>query len=549
MSATPQGPDAPSTALRQEVDDPRVVAGLHTAIVAAHGAALVLAPAGHPLVAAVAEQLFAGADLRAVATSLAQAGFAGQPAVACICCTAGGNRVLVRGPIRAAVTSPDGAGALHDASLLATWLEVVVAPGSAVTFVPADVGTIEPGEWGPFGAGLGSARVLAIRTITPAVAPGPAPSPPPDAGEVAPAPSAGQSTPSAPLAAALRTALEAERPEPVDVSETEAPPVQAEAASDEDPSTVADAPTDEEAEAGTAAATGGDTSAVEEVAHGDYDEFSPPTLLPHTSARAEIEVPEAEPVAPPAPALDPPDISSGEPLLITAVPGMAPHPGPSPAIVQEPPPASPAEHADQPSPPTPADAPSAPGPPATASRALPDDDTGLEDVTVSLAARRAAQAAADTPRVQAVLCPAGHPNPTHGDRCRTCSAQITDRQVHTVPRPSLGRLVFADGTQVEVDRHLVLGRRPAEDPLVAGEPHELVTVPDPEDVVSRTHLVLKIDGWQLHAVDRDSTNNTFVEVPGQPPFQLRPGDAFPIPPGTTIRLGDEVAFSYDATQR
>ena len=168
---------------------------------------------------------------------------------------------------------------------------------------------------------------------------------------------------------------------------------------------------------------------------------------------------------------------------------------------------------------------------------------------MSVAAVRAARAEAAIPRVQAVLCPAGHPNPTHADGCRTCGQLVTDRSVHVVPRPSLGRLIFEDGAQVELDRHIVLGRRPAEDPMVAGEPHELVTVADPDDVVSRTHLVLRIEGWQLHAVDRDSTNNTFVVVPGQPPFQLRPGDPYPVPPGSTLRLGDEVACTFDATQR
>jgi len=202
-----------------------------------------------------------------------------------------------------------------------------------------------------------------------------------------------------------------------------------------------------------------------------------------------------------------------------------------------------------PSPAQPADLTPTPTPSPNTNGEADGEDGDLDGATVSLAAHREALASDAEPRVQAVLCPSGHANPLHGDRCRTCDALIHDRTVQLVARPSLGRIRFDNGTEVELNRHLVIGRKPAPDPTVADGPFELVKVTDNNEVVSRTHLVVRIEGWYVYVIDRDSTNNTFVESPGRPPFQLRPGEPFPILPGTVVSMGEEISFSYDATQR
>lgn len=291
------------------------------------------------------------------------------------------------------------------------------------------------------------------------------------------------------------------------------------------------------------------------------DPIAIPTILPviEPADRSDrglggTEPPDPSPVGPASPA--------GKPL-ISSVPGMAP---PAESLREEGVPAPP----DRPNSALPTsldpgrgavrDAPIETTSAAPASRSTPqktgavrpaptDQGSDLDDATISVVALRSARAAAASPSgptVQAVLCPAGHANPSHAELCRTCRAAISDRTVHTVARPSLGLIRFGDGTIAHLDRHMVIGRNPSADSFPDLHPVELLRLDDPDQVLSRTHLVLRLDGWQVHAIDRDSLNHTFVQVPGRPAFQLRPDDPYPLPLGSVVRLGDEVGFTYEA---
>jgi len=153
-----------------------------------------------------------------------------------------------------------------------------------------------------------------------------------------------------------------------------------------------------------------------------------------------------------------------------------------------------------------------------------------------------------TPQVQAVCCPAAHPNPPLADICSICGTQILDRTVTLVSRPSLGRIRFGTGEIEELDQPLLLGRKPAHDTTHPNpEPIRLVRIDDPDKVLSRTHAEIRLVDWQVQIVDRDSMNHTWVTVPQQAPMQLRPGEAVPIPPGTTVNLGDGATFTYESS--
>ena len=76
--------------------------------------------------------------------------------------------------------------------------------------------------------------------------------------------------------------------------------------------------------------------------------------------------------------------------------------------------------------------------------------------------------------VDAKLCPDGHPNPPVVASCAVCGQFLTpgaSAVVH-VPRPSLGHLELDDGTIVELDHELLVGRNPDGDehPERAGLP-------------------------------------------------------------------------------
>lgn len=197
-------------------------------------------------------------------------------------------------------------------------------------------------------------------------------------------------------------------------------------------------------------------------------------------------------------------------------------------------------------------------PPPTGAPVLLDADDGDHDGhTISLSALRAtgsgpvavnaASMPGTSPPVHAVRCPSGHLNPPHAGSCRSCGATIEDQEHVTVPRPVLGRLEFADGRVVEVSRPLLIGRAPRAEGALGGEPPELVAVPSPSKEVSGTHVEIRLEGWQVLVVDRHSTNGTVIVLPGRDPMRLRPDEPFPITPGTSVSLADEVELTFEAS--
>lgn len=183
---------------------------------------------------------------------------------------------------------------------------------------------------------------------------------------------------------------------------------------------------------------------------------------------------------------------------------------------------------------------------------------GMEDGdhdghTVSLASLRAqlersAPTPGVSPSVHAVYCPSGHLNPTHTGTCRACGLPIEDQEHVSVPRPVLGTITFTDGRVVHVSRPLLIGRSPKADGVLSGEPPELVVVPSPLKEISSTHVELRLEGWQVLVVDRQSTNGTVVFAPGRDPQRLRPGEPVPITPGTRVNLADETEFVFEVSQ-
>lgn len=197
----------------------------------------------------------------------------------------------------------------------------------------------------------------------------------------------------------------------------------------------------------------------------------------------------------------------------------------------------------------------------------PDDHGDHDGFTISLAQLREMQASestisaapggseqASTPlsepgvapaMVHAVHCSSGHPNPPSATVCRACGIEIPAQSHATVPRPKLGRFRFSDGREVTVARPMLLGRSPKADGPVSGELPELVALDSPTKEVSGTHLEIRIEGWQVLVVDRQSTNGSTVRLPQREPRRLHPGEPFPIIPGSVVELAGEVSFVFE----
>jgi len=102
------------------------------------------------------------------------------------------------------------------------------------------------------------------------------------------------------------------------------------------------------------------------------------------------------------------------------------------------------------------------------------------------------------------------------------------------------QLSLSTGQQVELDRSVLIGRAPESSRFGFGETPRLVTVPSPQQDISRTHVEIKLEGESVLVTDLRSTNGTVVVLPGSPPRRLHPGESVPVPAGTVIDLGDGV---------
>lgn len=132
---------------------------------------------------------------------------------------------------------------------------------------------------------------------------------------------------------------------------------------------------------------------------------------------------------------------------------------------------------------------------------------------------------------------------------------VVQRPPAVVPEVAPLRARLSDGTVIDLDLTVYLGRKPSAPRIYVGPPPRLVTVPSPLSELSSTHLELRAIGGALVATDMRSTNGTIVHAPGSAPRTLIHGESVVVIPGTRIDLGEGVAIDIlapadtaDATQ-
>ncbi|SDS23544.1 FHA domain-containing protein [Agrococcus carbonis] len=323
-----------------------------------------------------------------------------------------------------------------------------------------------------------------------------------------------------------------------------------------------------------------------EAALGAFGQTQPPRATPLDDSAGGIPVPE-EPAAAPAPPLRPaptaapvpaaapaphgdPLADTGNPIggLIDSVPGFIKpavdvravdgdtvgHHEPDgdagvPPAAASPAAASPAVPA--PSAPVPAPAPAAaPAPPAASAPDLGDHDgmtVTAERARELLAERERPQPAPATgPLVLSTLCPAGHVNAPGGGSCAQCGAPVDERTAAQRNRPEIAVAVLPSGERVPLGRGVVIGRRPRSRRVEDGRVPRLVTVESPGEDISRSHLELRVEDWNLVAVDLSSTNGTLLLREGTAPQRLRPEASTILQLGDRLDLGDGVVLTIEA---
>ncbi len=153
----------------------------------------------------------------------------------------------------------------------------------------------------------------------------------------------------------------------------------------------------------------------------------------------------------------------------------------------------------------------------------------------------------DNSLIMAVVCPYGHANPQNATHCRTCDSPIAPQGPQLVPRPILAVLRSTDGTTAEVDRAVLIGRAPSAQRSTARSPR-LMTLPSPGHDISRTHVEVAPEGWQIVVTDLHSTNGTVLVHPGGRNEQLVPGETRQVQLGSVMELGDGISVLIDFPQ-
>ncbi|MGP4097723.1 FHA domain-containing protein [Nonomuraea sp. KM90] len=155
----------------------------------------------------------------------------------------------------------------------------------------------------------------------------------------------------------------------------------------------------------------------------------------------------------------------------------------------------------------------------------------------------------DRPLVYGVDCKNDHFNDPRAPYCAVCGIALVQRTLvpYKGPRPSLGVLVLDDGTALPLESDYLLGRDPERAPEVAGGTARPAKVTSPDGSVSRRHLRVALDGWDVNLVDLGSVNGTQIQPPGDPNFyDIPPNEPVTIAPGTTVRVGVSRTLRFEA---
>ena len=160
-------------------------------------------------------------------------------------------------------------------------------------------------------------------------------------------------------------------------------------------------------------------------------------------------------------------------------------------------------------------------------------DLGDHDgATISVAEARALRAAES-----------GHPAPVVPESAAHEHYESTDN----VPprRPARGRIVLSTGRVVELERPVVIGRRPKSTRTSGSELPTLVAVDSPEQDISRSHVEIRAEGEHVLVTDLDTTNGTVLLRVGGDPVRLHPNEPTMVVTGDVLDLGDGVTVTFE----
>ncbi len=104
---------------------------------------------------------------------------------------------------------------------------------------------------------------------------------------------------------------------------------------------------------------------------------------------------------------------------------------------------------------------------------------------------------------------------------------------------------MSTGQVVGLGRPALIGRAPQVSRVTNDQLPTLVTVPSPNNDISRTHVQVRQDGEDVVVTDLNSTNGVLVVRDGGAAQRLHPGEPFTLLPGAVVDIGDGVTFTVE----
>jgi pSer/pThr/pTyr-binding forkhead associated (FHA) protein len=150
--------------------------------------------------------------------------------------------------------------------------------------------------------------------------------------------------------------------------------------------------------------------------------------------------------------------------------------------------------------------------------------------------------------VHGIVCSRDHFNNPTAAFCMVCGISMVHVTHNLVPgpRPTLGFVVFDDGSTFGLDRSYVIGREPGE----TGDLHTApLTIQDNNETLSRRHAEIRLIDWTVHLVDLGSTNGTFIwDGTFERWTQIAAHQPVTLAPGATVALGRRT-FVFESVTR
>jgi len=145
-------------------------------------------------------------------------------------------------------------------------------------------------------------------------------------------------------------------------------------------------------------------------------------------------------------------------------------------------------------------------------------------------------------------CSREHLNDPRVSFCATCGIRMDQRTGVLVRgrRPPLGLIVLDTGSTFVLDDDYLLGRDPDHDGDVLAGRLRPLRLDDNSGTLSRAHVEIRLQEWDVTLVDRGSANGTYVAAPQQQAWvAVVPHQAFALTAGSQVGLGRRT-FTFES---